>query len=55
MALVHEGIATGSLPDRPGDPRGVYSAEFRIVLPDGEVRWVSSRGRCLYDPDGTRP
>ncbi len=23
------------------------------MLPDGEVRWVSSRGRCLYDPDGT--
>ncbi len=33
--------------------QGIYAAEFRIVLPGGEVRWVSSRGRCLFDPDGT--
>jgi two-component system cell cycle sensor histidine kinase/response regulator CckA len=32
---------------------GTYAADFRIVLPDGEVRWVSSRGRCLFDPDGS--
>ena len=31
---------------------GLYGAEFRIVLPDGAVRWVSSRGRCLFDADG---
>jgi PAS domain S-box-containing protein len=54
MALVHEedraGLA-GRIDRATRD--GVYSAEFRIVLPEGEVRWVSSRGRCLYDPDGT--
>jgi PAS domain S-box-containing protein len=32
---------------------GFYGAEFRIVLPGGEVRWVSSRGRCLFDADGS--
>ncbi len=33
--------------------KGTYSSEFRIVLPDGDVRWVSSRGRCQFAPDGT--
>ena len=54
MALVHEedrAALAGRIDRATRD--GVYSAEFRIVLPDGEVRWVSSRGRCLYDPDGT--
>jgi PAS domain S-box-containing protein len=31
---------------------GIYRAEFRVVLPGGEVRWVSSRGRCLAGDDG---
>ena len=54
MALVHEGDRAGLAARIDQATReGVYSAEFRIVLPDGEVRWVSSRGRCLYDPDGT--
>ena len=53
MALVHEGDRDGLAARIDQATReGVYSAEFRIVLPDGEVRWVSSRGRCLYDPDG---
>jgi PAS domain S-box-containing protein len=30
-----------------------YYAEFRIVLPNGEQRWVATRGRCLQDPAGT--
>ena len=54
MALVHEADRAGFAARIDQATRdGVYSAEFRIVLPDGEVRWVSSRGRCLYDPDGT--
>ena len=54
MALVHEEDRDGLAARIDQATReGVYSAEFRIVLPDGEVRWVSSRGRCLYDPDGT--
>lgn len=30
----------------------VYCAEFRIVRPDGSVRWVMNRGRATYEPDG---
>ena len=29
-----------------------YDAEFRIVLPDGNVRWVASRGRVHVDDRG---
>jgi len=54
MALVHEAdrAALAARIER-ATRDGVYTAEFRIVLPDGGVRWVSSRGRCLYDDDGT--
>ena len=31
---------------------GVLSNEYRIVRPDGEVRWMSSRGRVMRGPDG---
>jgi PAS domain S-box-containing protein len=29
-----------------------YQAEYRIVRPDGAVRWVSSNGRVIPGPDG---
>ncbi len=32
---------------------GTYKAEYRIVLPDGQVRWVAAQGRALAGPDGT--
>ena len=32
---------------------GEYAAEFRIVLPDGSMRWVQGRGRALTDAAGT--
>jgi len=28
---------------------GKLQAEYRIVRPDGEIRWISSRGRMLYE------
>jgi PAS domain S-box-containing protein len=31
---------------------GEYEAEFRIVLPSGETRWVQARGRVLADDRG---
>ncbi|WP_231486783.1 SpoIIE family protein phosphatase [Candidatus Blastococcus massiliensis] len=34
------------------DSCGEYDVEYRIVLPDGETRWIHARGRCLPDPDG---
>ncbi len=34
------------------DTRGEYGAEFRIVLPTGETRWIHARGRALADDQG---
>ena len=31
---------------------GPYAAEYRIILPDGSVRWLAARGRALPGPDG---
>ncbi|MBD7919072.1 SpoIIE family protein phosphatase [Cellulomonas sp. Sa3CUA2] len=31
---------------------GVYEAEFRVVQPDGSVRWLAARGRALAGPSG---
>jgi two-component system sensor kinase FixL len=31
---------------------GVYDAEFRAVLPSGEVRWIAARGRVEFDRAG---
>src|SRR3954451_10193383 len=31
---------------------GDYEADYRVVQPDGSVRWVAARGRVLADPDG---
>jgi serine phosphatase RsbU (regulator of sigma subunit) len=35
------------------DTVGEYDAEFRAVLPSGEVRWIHGRGRALADDRGT--
>jgi serine phosphatase RsbU (regulator of sigma subunit)/PAS domain-containing protein len=32
---------------------GEYDAEYRVVRPDGDTRWVHARGRALPGPDGT--
>ena len=34
------------------DTCGDYDAEYRIVRPDGETRWVHARGRALAGPEG---
>jgi PAS domain S-box-containing protein len=34
------------------ESRGDYEADYRVVHPDGTVRWVAARGRVLADPDG---
>ncbi|PRY47701.1 PAS domain S-box-containing protein [Geodermatophilus tzadiensis] len=34
------------------DTCGDYVAEFRAVLPSGEIRWVEGRGRALADASG---
>ncbi len=32
--------------------RGAYDCEFRIIQPDGAVRWLRDRGRVLPNPEG---
>jgi len=32
--------------------RGEYSAEYRIILPDGTIRWIGTRGRSLNSGNG---
>ena len=45
-AAIRHSLATG----------GSYEAEFRIVLPDGSVRWIAARGRSHSHPvDGAPP
>ena len=34
------------------DGCGDYEADYRVVHPDGSVRWVAARGRVLCDPAG---
>ena len=31
---------------------GSYAVEHRLLLPDGRVRWIASRGQALPGPDG---
>src|SRR5438874_146645 len=31
---------------------GAYETEYRIVLPDGTIRWIGGRARCLPEGDG---
>jgi PAS domain S-box-containing protein len=33
--------------------RKEYATEFRILRPDGTVRWVAAKGKFYYLPDGT--
>jgi PAS domain S-box-containing protein len=32
--------------------QGVHHLEYRIVLPDGRIRWVEARGQVIRDPHG---
>ncbi len=31
----------------------IYDFEYRIILPEGTVRWLAGRARCYYDSSGT--
>ena len=33
--------------------QGGYEIEYRILLPDGTVRWIGGRARCVGDEEGT--
>ncbi|RBY94522.1 histidine kinase [Blastococcus sp. TBT05-19] len=43
----------GALLEHAIETTGDYSAEYRVVLPDGTQRWVAARGRALPDEAGT--
>jgi PAS domain S-box-containing protein len=51
---LHPDDATRTLEalQRAIDTQGEYDAEFRVVLPTGETRWVQGRGRALADESG---
>jgi two-component system, LuxR family, sensor kinase FixL len=38
------------------ESQGEYSAEYRVLLPDGSLRWIGARGHCIHvgDPKGIR-
>jgi two-component system sensor kinase FixL len=38
------------------ETKGEYSTEYRVLLPDGKLRWIGARGRCIHvgDPKGLR-
>ncbi|HEY7404564.1 MAG TPA: PAS domain S-box protein [Candidatus Angelobacter sp.] len=36
----------------PAGP-GEYDADYRIVWPEGTVRWIFAKGRCFFDGEGT--
>ena len=46
--LAHARVAL----DRAIQERTDYSCEYRIVWPDGTIRWVEARGKPIYDQHG---
>jgi PAS domain S-box-containing protein len=37
------------------ETQGEYELEYRVQPPDGEVRWISARGRCVGTANGKGP
>ncbi len=59
VALIHpeDRLAVRAAAARWTDPRGdgTYQQQYRIVRPDGAVRWVSAHGKARFAPaDGER-
>jgi hypothetical protein len=48
--IVREAFERARDPAGPGD----FTAEYRIMTPAGEARWVWSRGRMIRDDEGPR-
>ncbi len=54
LARVHPDDRARVAADHPrllAEP-GPYESEFRVVLPDGRVRWILSRGEAIRDDEG---
>ena len=54
LARVHPGDAdhVSQVLQAAVDTCGAFDAEYRVVLPGGETRWVQARGRALGDERG---
>ena len=54
VASVHpdDRAAMEAAVERALESRQEYAAEYRVVWPDGTVRWIAARGRATYDGDG---
>lgn len=52
LQIVHEDDRERVISARPTLASGHYDLEYRIVLPDGEVRWLHSRGFPVRDNQG---
>src|SRR5437667_5464413 len=37
------------------ETQGEYEIEYRILLPDGTLRWIGARGRCVAGKNGKGP
>jgi len=46
--IAREGAITQAL-----QTRGEYDMEYRVLEPDGTIRWIHGRGRCVTPDDGT--
>jgi PAS domain S-box-containing protein len=53
-AFVHPDDAqvTSAAIEQAIETRGEFRREYRIIRPDGQIRWVSARGRVFTDADG---
>lgn len=48
-----EDLASSDLArDRAIETKSGYELEYRVLLPDGTVRWIAGRARCLLDENG---
>jgi hypothetical protein len=44
--------STREIEIRAAEGDGSYEAEYRLVLPSGEIRWIGSHGRVEFDSPG---
>ncbi|HZE13631.1 MAG TPA: PAS domain-containing protein [Chthoniobacterales bacterium] len=38
--------------ERAIETKGSYELEYRLLLPDGAIRWIAGRGHCIPNEDG---
>lgn len=52
MEAIHPGDRARVLAALPGQPQGGYDVEYRIVRPDGAIRWIRDRAVPVRDAQG---